>query len=253
LAEEGTYIASESSFYRVLRNERMMNHREKSKPPKNKRPSELEAVRTNQVWSWDITYLKTTVKGIFFYLYMIMDIFSRKIVGWNIYENEDSLNARELFKNTVGNDKLPEIYLHSDNGGPMKGATFVATLQNLGITPSYSRPGCSNDNAFSESLFKTLKYRISYPKAFYSILDAKKWTESFVNWYNTEHRHSGINFVTPEQKHEGNDIELLRKRMKTFKEAKMLHPERWIKNKIRNCEVVEKTILNKRKSKDYAA
>lgn len=253
LAEEGRYIASESSYYRILRKEKMVNHREKSKIATKKRPNEIEATKPDQVWSWDITYLQTAVKGMFFFLYMIMDIYSRKIVGWSIHDREDNIYSSELLKSTTSGKRMPDLYLHSDNGGPMRGATFMATMQTLGITPSYSRPRCSNDNAFSESLFKTLKYRISYPKAFNTIDEAKKWVSEFVEWYNTEHRHSGIGHITPNQKHAGKDVEILKKRRKTYEEAKRKNPERWIKDKIRDWKCTSTTVLNKKKTKKNVA
>ena len=248
LAEEGTYIASESSFYRVLRENDLLKHREEYKPRKHSKPKELKATGPNQVWSWDITYLKTTVKGLFFYLYIFMDIFSRKIVGWDIFDAESNVKAKYVMENACKNENVKEnLYLHSDNGGPMKGATFIFTLQRLGVIPSYSRPRCSDDNPYSESLFKTIKYNVGYPKAFKSLEDAKEWVADFVNWYNTEHRHSGIQWVTPEQRHTGKDIKILKYRRRTYEEAKRKNPSRWIKNKIRSWKYIEYVYLNPKK------
>ena len=245
LAEEGVYIASESTMYRILREDKLVNHREESKAPVHRvKPDELIATGPNQVWSWDITYLKTNIRGIFYYLYVFMDVWSRKIVGWDIYETQQGVYAKEIIENIKKEVDIRGIHLHSDNGSPMKGATFLSTLHWLGVIPSFSRPACSNDNPYSESLFKTIKYRVSYPKNFSAIDDAKEWTLKFVNWYNDEHRHSTIQYVTPSQRHEGLDKDLLRKRRETYKEAFNKHPERWIKNKFRQWNWEETEILN---------
>jgi transposase len=161
LADQGIYIASESSFYRVLKAEKQLKHRQKSKPAKSvKKPRALVATAPNQIYSWDITYLPTSVKGIFLYLYLVMDIYSRKIVGWQVYENESSAQAADLMTDICQREGIHanQVTLHSDNGSPMKGATMLATLQQLGVIPSFSRPSVSNDNPYSESLFRTLKY-----------------------------------------------------------------------------------------------
>lgn len=249
LAQEGKYVASDTTFYRILREEKMLNHRENSRPrTKVCKVKELKAIGINQVWSWDITYLKTEVKGIFFYLYIFMDIWSRKIVAWDVFEEQTGEYAREMLTRMQGTIRLQNIYLHSDNGSPMKSGTFLATLQWLGIIPSFSRPSCSNDNAYSESLFKTVKYKTSYPKSFQNITHAKEWVKQFVDWYNTEHHHSGINYVTPDERHTGQDKRILEMRKQTFEEAKNRNPERWSKSKIRNWEWVEEQVLNKEKS-----
>ena len=234
LAEEGRYIASESTFYRVLRQEKMVMHRKSSKEPHPRGKAQpLEATGPNQVWSWDITYLKTEIKGMFYFLYLFMDIWSRKIVVWDIFEEQTSDKAKIVINSCKEKDNLKGVWLHSDNGSPMKGATFLGTLHKLGITPSFSRPSVSNDNAYSESLFKTIKYDESFPGHFESVIHAKTWVGGFVHWYNTQHRHSGINFVTPEQRHSGQDKQILEKRRQTYEEAKRKNPERFIQNKTR--------------------
>lgn len=156
LADEGRYIASESSFCRVLKAESQLKHREKSKPARgNTKPKALTATKPNQVYSWDITYLPTQVRGVFLYLYLVLDIYSRKIVGWQVYDNESSALAADLMTDICRQEKIQknQVVLHSDNGSPMKGATLLATLQELGIMPSLSRPSVSNDNPYSESIF----------------------------------------------------------------------------------------------------
>jgi len=231
LAERGEYIASERTFYRVLNNEAQCQHRQKSKPgTKHHKPKAHCATGPGQCLSWDITYLKTTVLGQFFYLYLFLDIFSRKIVGWQIHERESSQLAAELVQTIAmqeGYDKH-QVVIHSDNGSPMKGATLLATFQSLGIMPSFSRPSVSNDNPFSESLFKTVKYCPYFPSnPFQDSQQARKWMIEFVQWYNHQHRHSGIQFVTPAQRHAGLDKMILAKRHETYQKAKQQYPERW--------------------------
>ena len=205
LADEGKYVASESSFYRLFRERNLLAHRTKSNPRTHTKPWELLAEKPNEIWSWDITYLKSPVKGIYYYLYMIEDIFSRMIISWRVEEVESSVHAANLIQAACNDYQIIEgqVTLHSDNGGPMKGATMLAKLQSLGVFPSFSRPSVSDDNPFSESLFKTLKYRPSYPDgAFANIEEARQWVSRFVSWYNTEHLHSGIKFVTPISRHQ---------------------------------------------------
>lgn len=250
LADEGIYVASESSFYRVLKQAGQLQHRQRSKPSVANRPEALTATAPNCIYSWDITYLPTLVRGLFFYLYLFMDIFSRKIVGWQVYENECSQHAADLIEDICWREGVEEnqVTLHSDNGSPMKGATMLATLQRLGIIPSFSRPSVSNDNPYSESLFKTLKYRPEYPeKAFEGLIDARDWVEGFVHWYNEVHLHSAIKFVTPAQKHAGLDRIILANRHHVYQVAKAKKPCRWSGN-TRNWDPVEEVLLNPHKS-----
>lgn len=252
LADVGVYIASESSFYRILKAAGQLTHRLKSKPKKNvKKPKALVASQPNQIYSWDITYLHSRIKGLYYYLYLVMDIYSRKIVGWQVYEHESSALAADLMIDICNAEgiKPNQVVLHSDNGSPMKGVNMIATLQTLGIIPSFSRPSVSNDNPYSESLFRTLKYRPQYPtKAFDSLSAAREWVTNFVQWYNTEHLHSSIKYVTPEQRHTGKDIEILSKRNQVYLDAKQRHPERW-SGAIRNWDHVQDVYLNPEKQK----
>jgi transposase InsO family protein len=247
LADRGVYIASESTFYRVLRARELLTHRHASKPAtKVEKPKELVAEQPNQIWSWDITYLATTILGQFFYLYLFIDIFSRKIVGWQIFTEESSEHASALMLDICRRENIPpnQLTLHSDNGSPMKGATMLATLQQLGVSPSRSRPSVSNDNAYSESCFKTLKYRPDYPsKPFDSLAEARTWVEQFVMWYNTQHRHSAIRFVTPQQRHLGEDVAILEQRKIVYLMAKLVHPFRW-SGDTRNWNWIPKVSLN---------
>lgn len=246
LADEGIYIASESSFYRVLRANQMLAHRGKANEANRHRPKEIVANGAKVAWSWDITYMKSAAKGIFFYLYLIVDIWSRKIVGWEVHEKEDSQYASALIRTAAIVEEVePDtLVLHSDNGGPMKGASMLATLQWLGIVPSFSRPHVSDDNPYSESLFRTLKYRPEYPdRPFGSIEEARDWVKEFVGWYNYEHRHSGIQFVTPAQRHSGEECEILKNREEVYRKAKERNPSRW-SGDTRNWKPINTVILN---------
>jgi putative transposase len=209
LADEGRYLASESTFYRVLKAANQLAHRRSQRAAQSRgKPRAVCATAPNQVYSWDITYLPAAIRGQFFYLYLFLDLFSRKIVGWQVYEEENNVLASEILRDLCHREGVQpnQIILHSDNGGPMKGATLLATLQTLGIVPSFSRPAVSNDNPYSESLFKTLKYRPEYPlQAFADLAAARQWVTGLVSWYNHEHRHSAIRFVTPAQCHAGLD------------------------------------------------
>jgi len=246
LADQGIYLASESTFYRVMREAGQLAHRGKAKPPTHQRPTPLQAVAPNQLWSWDITYLKTTVKGVYFYLYLIMDVFSRKIVGWEVYDSESAEQAGSVFRKAHLREGVAAqaLVLHSDNGSPMKGATMLATLHQLGVTPSFSRPSVSNDNPYSEALFKTLKYYPGCPdKPFDSLEEARIWVAQFQTWYNDSHRHSGVKFVTPSERHRGDDQAILDQRKALYEKAKSNHPERW-SGSTRNWKRIETVFLN---------
>jgi transposase InsO family protein len=256
LADKGEYIASESTFYRVLKSEKQLQHRLPSKPVRSvNKPRALKATAPNQLYSWDTTYLATLVLGLFFYLYLVIDIYSRKVVGWQVYEMESSALAADLMTDICQQENIErhQVTLHSDNGSPMKGATLLATLQELGVMPSFSRPSVSNDNPYSESLFRTLKYRPEYSeKAFNNLATVRAWVKGFVHWYNNEHLHSAIKFVTPKQRHKGEDKEILVKRKCVYQQAKSRHPERW-SGEIRNWDQVDEVFLNPEKQKKVAA
>jgi transposase InsO family protein len=247
LADNGLYIASESSFYRVLRAVDQVNRRGRAESPRTvTKPKGYKATAANQVWSWDITYLAASLRGSFYRLYLVEDIYSRKIVGWEIHDNETAEHAGVLIRKTCLAEGVYEngLVLHSDNGSPMKGATMLATLQKLGIVPSFSRPSVSDDNPYSESLFRTLKYTPAYPaKPFESIEAARQWVHRFVQWYNHEHRHSAIQYVTPNQRHEGVDTSLLNNRKGIYEAAKKRNPARW-SGPTRNWEPVRDVWLN---------
>lgn len=247
LADQSRYIASESTFYRILKAENQLTHRRSERPTQvRSKPKALCATAPNQVYSWDITYLPTTVRGQFFYLYLFLDIFSRKVVGWQVYDAENSAHASDLLRDICDREGLSrhQLILHSDNGGPMKGATMLATLQSLGIMPSFSRPAVSNDNPYSESLFKTLKYRPNYPlKPFDCLNAAREWVTVLVDWYNHEHRHSAIGFVTPDQRHAGLDGGILAHRQSVYESARLKQPQRW-RDRTRNWQRIQTVNLN---------
>jgi transposase InsO family protein len=204
------------------------------------------ATGPGQVLSWDITYLKGPVRGTFFYLYLVIDVWSRKIMGWAVHYRESSEYAAELFAAICEAAQLSrdKVVLHMDRGSPMKGSTLRATLEQLGVLPSYSRPHVCNDNPYSESLFRTLKYRPEYPtKPFESVDAARAWVEAFVAWYNNEHLHSAIGYVTPEQRHSGAADEILAKRRRVYEAARRRHPERWRSN-IRRWDSPDVVYLN---------
>jgi putative transposase len=247
LASRGEYLASESTIYRVLREEKQLKHREPSRPKtKRHKPDEFVATGPNEVWSWDITYLKSSLRGTFFYLYMAVDVWSRKVVAWEIYDEESSENAAKLLTDAYRREGVApgSLVIHMDNGSPMKGATLLLTLQDLGVATSFSRPSVSNDNAYSESIFGTMKYRPGFPsKPFGSIAAARVWVAAFVAWYNSVHLHSGVRFVTPEDRHSGRELEILKLRQETYEKARARHPERWT-GKVRNWNPIKEVFLN---------
>lgn len=248
LADKGIYLCSESSMYRILREEKQQNHRGRSQAPERRPLSTHKAESPNEVWCWDITWLPGPAKGIHYYLYLMLDLFSRKIVGWEIHETESADNASRLLrkaclKESIATAESP-LVLHSDNGSPMKGASMLETMYHLGVVSSFNRPRVSNDNAYAESIFRTCKYRPNYPyKGFKSIKEARQWVLSFTQWYNTEHRHSGIKFVTPNERHSGQDVEVLEKRKAVYDKAKQQHPRRW-SGKVRNWDYIGQVWLN---------
>ena len=252
LADKGRYIASESSFYRVLREHGQQQHRGRSKAPEPKPLSTHCATGPNQIWCWDITWLPGPAKGIYYYLYLILDLYSRKIVGWEIYEEESSELASQLIQKAYLRESIAGVplVLHSDNGSPMKGASLMETLYRLGIMESYSRPRVSNDNAYAQSLFRTCKYRPDYPhKGFAKVTNARAWVQSFVCWYNREHKHSGLKFVSPEQRHSGQSDDVMKQRKSVYDAARKANPNRW-SGGTRNWDLPEAVWLNPEKERN---
>jgi transposase InsO family protein len=246
LADRGVFIASESSFYRVLKAASQQHHRGRAKKPSSRVVTSHCATGPNQVWSWDITWLPAAVKGLYYYWYMVLDVFSRKIVGHEVHVAESAEMASLLMRRASLAEGLAgrPLVLHSDNGSAMKGSTMLATLEQLGVAPSFSRPRVSNDNAYAESLFRTCKYRPDYPnKPFGSLEAAQTWTQKFVRWYNQAHRHSGLKFVTPAQRHEGQDTAILAHREQVYREARNRNPQRWSQG-TRNWKLEDQVWLN---------
>ena len=247
LADKGLYLASESTMYRLRRRFGLgCSIRSMPRTHVTRASTVHRASGPNQVWSWDITYLPTTIRGRFLYLYLIMDVWSRRVVGWDVFEREDSDHAAELFQRICSETAIDPagLVLHSDNGKPMRGSTMLATLQWLGVVPSFSRPHVSNDNPYSEALFRTLKHGAAYPKLpFADSAVARRWVERFVAWYNTEHRHSGIRYVTPDERHSGREATILAQRHALYTSARRANPERWSRS-TRNWSPVGQVILN---------
>ena len=233
LADEGIYLASESTFSRVLKAHGQTTHRGRAKAPKAVRPPTTHvATAPRQVWCWDMTYLPAQVMGRWFYLYLILDLYSRKIVGWEVHDVDHADHAAPLVRRTALAEGIAALgtkpVLHGDNGSTLKATTVLAMLHWLGVKPSYSRPRVSDDNAYAESLFRTAKYRPEFPvKGFTDLDQARTWAAGFVRWYNFDHRHSGIRYVSPAQRHAGDDHAILVARHDLYLRARELNPARW--------------------------
>ena len=254
LADEGVYLASESSFQRALKAYGQNRHRGRAKAPQKQRaPTTHVATAPRQLWCWDMTYLPADVLGRWFYLYLILDVFSRKIVGFEVHDTDDASHARHLVKRAALAEGVHAMadkpVLHGDNGSTFKALTVLAMLNWLGIKPSYSRPRVSDDNAFVESLFRTAKYRPEFPdRGFANLEAARAWAGEFVRWYNDEHLHSGIRYVSPSARHAGLDREILAKRHEVYLKARADNPRRWARH-TRNWSRVEVVTLNPEREK----
>ncbi len=246
LADEGRYLASESTLYRLRRRLGIGRYRPLPRSKVSRAKTVHSATRPNQVWSWDITYLPTLVRGRYLYLYLVMDVWSRRIVGWSVEEREGADLAGHLIQRICtesGVDPLG-LVLHSDNGAPMRGSTMLVTLQALGIVASFSRPHVSNDNPYSEALFRMLKHTPAYPTLPFATLEAaQRWVQVFTAWYNTKHRHSAIRYVTPDQRHYGFETTLLARRHAVYQNARRNKPARW-SSSTRNWTPVGVVVLN---------
>jgi transposase InsO family protein len=233
LADEGVYLASESSFSRVLRAQGQSAHRGRAKAPRAVRaPSTHIATAARAVWCWDMTYLPASVIGLWFHLYLILDLYSRKIVGWEVHDSDDAEHAAHLVRRTALAEGIAALstkpVLHGDNGSTLKATSVLAMLHWLGVKPSYSRPRVSDDNAYAESLFRTAKYRPEFPtQGFADLEEARAWAVGFVQWYNVDHRHSGIRYVSPAQRHAGEDHTILTARHALYTKARERNPARW--------------------------
>ena len=229
LLDEGQYLCHWRTMYRVLAAHDEVRERRNllTHPPYHK--PELLATAPNQVWSWDITKLRGPVKWTYFYLYVLLDIYSRYVVGWMIAERESARLAQDLIETSCLRQGIvrEQLTLHADNGGPMRAKSLALLLADLGVTPSHSRPYTSDDNPFSEAQFKTLKYRPDYPDRFGSIQDARAWARPFFHWYNEEHYHTGLNLLTPASVHSGQAALIQQQRQRVMRAAYAAHPERF--------------------------
>jgi putative transposase len=231
LLDEGTYLCSSRTMYRVLHeNCEVKERRNQLRHPAYKKP-ELLATGPNQVWSWDITKLRGPAKWVYFYLYVILDIFSRYVTGWLLAHAENASLASKLVQEACSLEQIKpgQIILHEDRGAPMRAITFSQKLTSLGVSQSFSRPHVSDDNPFSESQFKTLKYHAGYPDRFGCFDDALAYCRGFFPWYNNEHRHSGIAYLTPEVVHHGLAPSVQEIRRNTLLAAYATHPERFVR------------------------
>lgn len=247
LADKGLYLASESTLYRLQRRYGLRRKKPAVGRTHATRAATLHrATGPNQVWSWDLTWLPTTVRGLYPHFYLVMDVWSRRIDAWHIAENESADAAARLITRIChdGNMDPRGLVLHSDNGTPMRGSTMISTLQRLGVAPSFSRPHVSDDNPYSEALFRTLKHTPASPRLpFANIASGQRWVARFVAWYNLQHRHSAIRYVTPEERHRGSEHDILARRYQLYQSARNAHPERW-SGSTRNWTPVGAVVLN---------
>ena len=233
LLDEGRYLCSWRTMYRILQaHAEVRERRDQLRHPSYSKP-ELLATRPNQLWSWDITKLKGPATWTYYYLYVILDVYSRCIVGWMVMERENASLAEELIAESCARQGIePEqLTLHADRGSAMTSKTVAQLLADLGVTKTHARPHVSNDNPYSEAQFKTMKYRPGFPEQFGSLMDARAWMRQFVAWYNTEHRHSGISLLTPATVHEGRAPVVLTARQQVLERAYTAHPERFVRGK----------------------
>ena len=233
LLDEGIYLCSVRTMYRILEENKEVRERRNQAAHVEYAKPELLATQPNELWSWDITKLKGPVKWSYFHLYVIIDVFSRYVVGWMVADRESAELAKRLISETIRKQEADprQLTIHADRGSSMKSKCVALMLSDLGVTKTHSRPHVSNDNPFSESQFKTMKYRPEFPTRFGSIEDARAFGVGFFNWYNTEHRHSGIALLTPEMVHYGMAEEVSRNRNVTLDRAYKEHPERFVRKK----------------------
>jgi putative transposase len=231
LLDEGTYLCSIRTMYRLLEQNQEVRERRNQLTHPNYTKPELLATGPNQVWSWDITKLLGPVKWTYFYLYVILDIFSRYVVGWMVAPAESAALAKKLIDETCRKQDIApdQLTLHADRGSSMRSKPVAFLLADLGVTKSHSRPHVSDDNPFSESQFKTLKYRPQFPNRFGSLQDARNFCQHFFPWYNSEHHHSGIGLLTPEMLHHGRAEEVIRHRQDILSQAYERNPERFVR------------------------
>jgi len=234
LMDEGRHLGSLSTYYRVLKKHKQLAERRDQRVHQKRSPPQVVARKPNDAWSWDISKLMSPVKWKYYYLYLILDLYSRYIVAWMVAEHENGTLAGRLLKEAYQKEgiKPGQVILHQDRGGPMRSRPFWQTAAELGVGLSYSRPRVSDDNAYSESLFKTVKYQPGYPENFGSVQDARQYMGDFVDWYHHRHRHSGLVYLTPDAVHHGQSSGLIHHRQGVMDEAYRLHPARYHKRPI---------------------
>lgn len=248
MLDKGIYLASVRTFYRILSEKKLSSYRGNTRiRKKREKPPERIATKEDQVWCWDITWLPRDIKGYFFYAYTILDIFNREIVGWAVHNSETDELAKQLFKDTVCRRDIKFEYLHSDNGVPMKGVSLGVFLREMDVRLSFSRPRVSNDNPYIESFYRTLKYKPEYPQRFRNIEEARRWMSEFVNWYNTKHMHSSLDYVTPEQIRTGDAEKVFKKRNDVMARVIKENPQRWGCRTPKIWGKTEKVYLNRKK------
>jgi putative transposase len=231
LLDEGRYVCSQRTMYRILAaHQEVRERRDQLRHPSYTAP-QLLATRPNQLWSWDITKLLGPAKWTYFYLYVILDVFSRYVVGWMVAHRESAALAEKLIRETCARQGIApgDLTLHADRGSSMTSKPVAFLLADLGVTKTHSRPQVSDDNPFSEAQFKTLKYRPDFPDRFGSILDARGFCRMFFPWYNTEHHHSGIGLLTPEDVHLGRAATRIAARAEVLARAYAAHPDRFVR------------------------
>ncbi len=231
LLDEGIYLCSWRTMYRILDEfEEVRERRNQLTHPSYTKP-ELLATAPNQLWSWDITKLLGPAKWTYFYLYVILDVFSRYVVGWMIAEREAASLAETLIAETCVKQGIPrdQLTLHADRGSAMRSKPVALLLSDLGVTKTHSRPYTSNDNPYSEAQFKTLKYRPDFPDRFGSLVDARGWAQPFFQWYNNEHYHTGLNLMTPVMVHYDRVDTVRDQRNQVLQAAYVAHPERFVR------------------------
>ncbi len=246
LLDEDRYLCSVRTMYRILAafNE-VRERRNQLRHPQYRKP-ELLATGPNQVYSWDITKLRGSSKGVYYYLYVVLDIYSRYVVGWLIAEVESAALAEQLLAETCAKQGVQreQLTIHADNGSPMTAKSVAVLLADLGVAKSHSRPHVSNDNPFSEAQFKTLKYRPDYPDRFGSLADARSWARRFFAWYNDEHHHTALGLLTPAEVHQGRGESVRRQRRLVLQRAYQAHPERFLKGAPEPAQLPEAVWIN---------
>lgn len=255
MLDEGEYLASERTIYRLLGADHPVRERRQQRRHPAYSPPELLATCVNRVWTWDITKLKGPSSGVWYHLYVVLDLYSRCVVGWSIHERECEDLAKELIRTTCDRQGIAahQLTIHADRGSAMRSKAVAELLDHLKVRKSHSRPYTSNDNPYSESQFKTMKYSPEFPARFGSIEDARAFCRRFFVWYNSEHRHSGIAMLTPLSVHQGQAEAIIAQRDEVYAEAYRQHPERFVKGQPKAKRLPKAVWINKPADADKEA